>query len=289
MKKRLSVVSMLVVVMLLVSSIATVAFAVCDCGEEYLSYRSQNNGFHYVSCSKCNFSTTERCKDGGNGCTKCGYGKSEEKADDEKEQSSDAEVCEHEYEKKTVEATCTEDGYTKYTCIKCGDSYKKNKTNKLSHWYAEWTPNGDGTQSANCKREGCDHVGTVDCETFEYTLNGTAIVFCPVCGEVENGAHLDLVEDAEATSEALPKGELVLRENGELMSVGYEFSGKLVQLTEPMTVTLPAEIVNGYTLTILAADGTETALEYTVDSDIATFTVNFGEPPVVLIHMVAAA
>ena len=49
----------------------------------------------------------------------------------------------HSYTTKVVEPTCTEQGYTLHTCSKCGDSYKDNVTNKLSHKFGEWSVTGD--------------------------------------------------------------------------------------------------------------------------------------------------
>ncbi len=225
-------------------------------------------------------------------CIRCNYSKPaspsslSEKPDPEETEETE---CEHEYEKKTVKATCTRGGYTKYTCTKCGDSYRKNKTSKLYHWFGEWMPHGNGGHTATCKRDGCGHSTSIGCETFEYALNGASYTLCPVCGENANGTHLELAEDATATSEKLPKGELVLRENDEIMSIGFEYGGKLTQPTKPVTVTLPAEVVNGYTLSILSADGSETAVETTADGENVSFTLDFGEAKVVLIHMTAAA
>ena len=179
----------------------------------------------------------------------------------------------------------TKNGDKTYTCTLCGDSYTKKHT----HWYGEWSYADDGKHTAECKIDGCKHTGKVACETFEYTLNDETFTLCPVCGHMDDDTRLELVEEATATGEALPKGELVLRENGELMSVGFEYAGKLTQPTKPVTVTLPAEAVEGYTLSILNADGTETALETTADGESISFTLDFGEAKVVLIHMVAAA
>ena len=182
------------------------------------------------------------------------------------------------------ELTSTKNGDKTYTCTRCGDTYTK----KHSHWYGEWSPNGDGTHTANCKH--CDRAATIDCETFEYAFaneNGeaSAFSFCPVCGEMNDGTRLEIVEDAEAEGKNLPKGEVIVRSNGEFISVGFEFFGSLTQPTEDVTICVPAELLNGCTLNVYAADGTETALEYTVEDEVATFTLNFGETPVVLIRM----
>ena len=41
--------------------------------------------------------------------------------------SENGETCEHDFEAiKTVAATCTEQGYTVYTCTNCGESYNDN-------------------------------------------------------------------------------------------------------------------------------------------------------------------
>ena len=39
----------------------------------------------------------------------------------------------HEYKTRVVEPTCTTDGYTEYTCIRCSDNYRDNKTLALGH------------------------------------------------------------------------------------------------------------------------------------------------------------
>ncbi len=180
--------------------------------------------------------------------------------------------------------TSTENGDKTYTCKYCGKHY----TEKHSHDYGEWTGDENGQQTAECKIDGCEHVGKSDCEFFEFTLNDETFTLCPVCGAISNGERLALAENAEAEADALPEGELVLRMNGEFMSIGFEFAGRLTQPTEPVTITLPAEAVEGYALTVLAADGTETPLETTANGETVQFTVDFGEAKVVPIHMVAA-
>ena len=205
----------------------------------------------------------------------------------------------HDYQKTVVQPTCEKGSYTRYTCSRCEDTYTENPVNKLYHWYGEWTPNGDGTHSAACRRNGCKHTGKAECKTFEYRLlfadaKDYAFELCPVCGEVSDGARLALVTEAIAKAEHLPQGELVLRldelQNGErILSVGFEYSGKLTQPAEPVEINIPAELLEGYALHILAADGMETELPFTVVEDTATFTLNFDaqdEIPVRTIHLI---
>ena len=205
----------------------------------------------------------------------------------------------HDYQNTFVQPTCEKGGYTRYICARCEDTYTENPVKKLLHWYGEWSPNGEGTHSADCRREGCKHTGKVECETFEYRLlfadaEEYAFELCPVCGEVSDGARLALVTEAKAQAEHLPQGELVLRlgdlQNGErILSVGFEYSGKLTQPTEPVEIALPAELLEGYALHILAADGTETTQSFTVTEDTATFTLSFDaqdEIPVRTIHLI---
>ena len=203
----------------------------------------------------------------------------------------------HDYAAKTTPATCTAEGYTTYTCTRCGDSYRGKKVPALQHWYAEWTPNGDATHAAPCKRD-CDKIGSADCAAVAWAvLTGevrTEFTLCPVCGEIRqavaigeeriplNDAQLLLVEDAaaEALTERLPAGEIVVRmgalPNGELlMSVAFEISGKMTQPTGQVKITLPAEVLEGHTLHMLSEDGTETDLTLDVQEDIASFVLDF--------------
>ena len=219
----------------------------------------------------------------------------------------------HDYvAKKTTPATCTAEGYTTYTCTRCGDSYRGKKVPALQHWYAEWTPNGDATHTAPCKRD-CDKIGSADCAAVAWAvLTGevrTEFTLCPVCGEIRqavaigeerislNDAQLLLVDAAaEALTERLPAGEIVVRmgelESGELlMSVAFEISGKMTQPTGQVKISLPAEVLEGHTLAIIEADGTETPIELEIEEETAAFTLDFTESqtPVTLLRLLPQA
>ena len=219
----------------------------------------------------------------------------------------------HDYAAKTTPATCTAEGYTTYTCTRCGDSYRGKKVPALQHWYAGWTPNGDATHAAPCKRD-CDKIGSADCAAVAWAvLTGevrTEFTLCPVCGWIRqavaigeerislNDAQLLLVEDAaaEALTERLPAGEIVVRmgelESGELlMSVAFEISGELTQPTGQVKISLPAEVLEGHTLAIIEEDGTETPIELEIEEDTAAFTLDFTESqtPVALLRLLPQA
>ena len=202
----------------------------------------------------------------------------------------------HDYTEKVVKPTCGKGGYTLHTCKKCNDSYKDHQTKTLLHWYGEWTSNGDGTHSATCKRKDCKHVGKTECAIVEFKQDEATRTLCPVCGNVSDGIHLALVEEVTAEGEHLPYGELVLRmgetANGNtLLSVCFEVSGKLTRPKGEVKITMPAELLNGVTLALLNADGTEIDLPYIVEGENAVFTLNFtdAEIPTALIRLIPTA
>ena len=202
----------------------------------------------------------------------------------------------HDYTEKVVKPTCEKVGYTLHTCKNCNDSYKDHQTKTLLHWYGEWTSNGDGTHSATCKRKDCKHVGKTECAIVEFKQDEATRTLCPVCGNVSDGIHLALVEEVTAEGEHLPYGELVLRmgetANGNtLLSVCFEVSGKLTQPKGEVKITLPAELLNGVTLVLLNADGTEIDLPYIIEGENAVFTLDFtdAEIPTALIRLIPTA
>ena len=188
----------------------------------------------------------------------------------------------HDYQAEIIPRTCEDDGYTLHTCTRCADRYADTIVPHCGHWYGEWTANGDGTQRAECLRGGCHHEKTVDCEIIE--LPALNISLCPVCGTVSDGSRLALANaSVKIVSGRIPHGEALLRvgtlANGEkLLTVGYVYGGQLSKASCQVRIALPAELLAGYTLSLLNADGTETALEYALEGDFAVFTLTFAQP-----------
>lgn len=73
----------------------------------------------------------------------------------------------HSYTAVVTEPTCTEKGYTTYTCS-CGDSYIADEIPALGHSYGQWKYNGDS-----------EFVSSSDYK------NGTQTRICTLCGEEE--------------------------------------------------------------------------------------------------------
>ena len=197
----------------------------------------------------------------------------------------------HDYQAVTVDPTCEADGYTVFTCSRCKDSYTADPTDKLGHKFGAWSPNGTGSQSAGCLRQGCAHIGITDCRKFTFrTAEGEALTFCPVCGQAENAAQLEKLEAATAwpLSGSLSAEDVTARTNGEYLSVAFETAGSLTQPTGRIRLALPAGLLEGKKLVRIAPDGTQTELPFEAKNGRFIFTLDFAnsELPVMLFRLV---
>ena len=197
----------------------------------------------------------------------------------------------HDYQAVTVEPTCETDGYTVFTCSRCKDSYTADPTDKLGHQFGAWSPNGTGSQSADCLRQGCAHTGSTDCRKFTFrTAEGETLIFCPVCGQAENAAQLEKIDAATAwaLSGSLSAADVTARTNGEYLSVAFETAGSLTQPTGRVRLALPAGLLEGKKLVRIAPDGTQTELPFEAKNGKLIFTLDFAnsELPVMLFRLV---
>ena len=196
----------------------------------------------------------------------------------------------HDYQAVTVDPTCEADGYTVFTCSRCKDSYTADPTDKLGHQFGAWSPNGTGSQSAGCLRQGCVHVGSTDCRKFTFcTAENETLTFCPVCGQAENAAQLEKIDAATAwaRSGSLSAEDVTARTNGEYLSVAFEAAGSLTQPTGRVRLALPAGLLEGKKLVRIAPDGTQTELPFETKNGKRIFTLDFAnsELPVMLFRL----
>ena len=253
------------------------AKAVCvTCGAEYGEKDSNNHALeqHAAKAPTC----TEIGWDAYDTCSRCDY-----------TTYAELPALNHDYQAVTVEPTCETDGYTVFTCSRCKDRYTANPTDQLGHQFGAWSPNGTGSQSADCLR--CAHTGRTDCRKFTFrTAEGETLTFCPVCGQAENAAQLEKIEAAKAwaASGRLSAEDVTARTNGEYLSVAFETAGSLTQPTGRVNLALPAGLLEGKTLVRIAPDGTQTELPFEAKNGRLIFTLDFAnsELPVMLFRLV---
>ena len=255
----------------------------------------------YKTCSRCDYTTyaelpalnhdlvqhdakaptcTEKGWDAYETCSRCDY-----------TTYAELPALNHDYQAVTVEPTCETDGYTVFTCSRCKDSYTADPTDKLGHQFGAWSPNGTGSQSADCLRQGCAHTGSTDCRKFTFrTAEGETLTFCPVCGQAENAAQLEMIDAATAWPliGSLSAEDVTARTNGEYLSVAFETAGSLTQPTGRVRLALPAGLLEGKTLVRIAPDGTQTEMPFETKRGKIILTLDFvnSELPVMLFRLV---
>lgn len=150
----------------------------------------------------------------------------------------------HDYKAVVTEPSCLTDGYTTYTCENCGDAYTDAFVSAKGHVYGQWTPQGDGTHSAVCKR--CPEMLTVECTL--YPLEDQTV--CPACGEYGEGMFPAVNAAVQAVdSNALPRhGELIVRllekpvdSAAWGITVAWEAAGKVLPFEGTVSVSLPLQ------------------------------------------------
>ena len=120
---------------------------------------------------------------------------------------AEPQACEHAYEAVVTAPTCTEAGYTTYTCSKCGESYVADEVAALGHDYR----NGVCTR---CGAADPDYKPPVDEQVLEelYRLAREAIARAQVAqqaaedalaaAEAAGGANLEALEAARTAAQA---------------------------------------------------------------------------------------
>lgn len=69
----------------------------------------------------------------------------------------------HNYRDQVISPTCTENGYTTYTCSVCGDSYTGSKTNATGHSWGSWKVTTEPTAtSEGAEQRTCKTCGNID-------------------------------------------------------------------------------------------------------------------------------
>ena len=255
----------------------------------------------YEACSRCDYTTRKELPALNHAleqhaakaptCTEIGWDAYETCSRCDYTTYAELPILGHDYQAVTVDPTCEADGYTIFTCSRCKDSYTADPTDQLGHQFGAWSPNGTGSQSADCLRDGCAHTGSTDCRKFTFrTAEGETLTFCPVCGQAENAAQLEKIEAATAwtISGSLSAEDVTARTNGEYLSVAFETAGSLTQPTGRVRLALPAGLLEGKTLVRIAPDGTQTEMPFETERGTIILTLDFANSalPVMLFRLV---
>ena len=255
----------------------------------------------YKTCSRCDYTTyaeqpalkhdLEQHAAKAPTCTEIGWNAYETCSRCDHTTYAELPILGHDYQAVTVDPTCETDGYTVFTCSRCKDSYTADPTDQLGHQFGAWSPNGTGSQSADCLRQGCAHTGSTDCRKFTFrTAEGETLTFCPVCGQAENAAQLEKIEAATAwaNSGSLSAEDVTARTNGEYLSVAFETAGSLTQPTGRVRLALPAGLLEGKKLVRIAPDGTQAEMPFETERGKLIYTLDFANSalPVMLFRLV---
>ena len=131
----------------------------------------------------------------------------------------------HAYQEKVVEATCTEKGYTEYTC-ECWDTYQDNEVAAKGHSYGEWTVVEEATEKETGLKERtcsvCNNLETEEIPMLEHVHSYKEKVVEPTCtadGYTEykcacGHSYQDTVVPGGHVEEVLPAKAVTCTEDG---------------------------------------------------------------------------
>ncbi len=169
----------------------------CECGEEYKDGETEALGHLFGAWETITPATEDSEGLEQRVCARKNCGFKEERAIPVLSHT-------HHYITTIVEPTCTERGYTKYTCEKCGNSYNANYKKALGHDYStEWTVD----EKATCQKTG---IKSHHCTRCEAKTDETEIPLadhnyvdgvCTVCGNktIEEATGLEYTLSADKT------------------------------------------------------------------------------------------
>ena len=176
-------------------------------------------------------------------------------------------IASHEYESETILPTCTENGYTLYKCIWCGDGYRDDETEVLGHSYGEWeTVVAAGCESVGEEVRTCGRCGNVETRETEplgheyeaeivepaCTEGGYTLYECVRCGDGYRDDETEALGHSYGEWETVSPAEC--ESGGEEIRTCGRCGNVEMRETEPLGHDYEAEIVeptcteNGYTL-----------------------------------------
>lgn len=132
----------------------------CACGVTYQDDETQAKGHTFGSWEIIQAPTETGPGLQARSCIDCGYEESESIP------WTDSSEHTHTYTPTVTPPTCTEPGYTTYTCT-CGETYRDNETPATGHSYGPWEIVQNATEtSEGLRRHSCSVCGNVESEAI---------------------------------------------------------------------------------------------------------------------------
>ena len=138
----------------------------------------------------------------------------------------------HDYQEEVTAPTCTEMGYTTYTCSRCGDTYKGDYTDAAGHKPGDWIIDQEPTtDSEGSKHKECTVCGeTLETEEIEKIYNQATT---DSKGEAVVGGYLVTVSDTDSKNPVA--GATVTLHEDESLSIRLP-SGRLLDYADQTTI-----------------------------------------------------
>ena len=146
----------------------------CSCGDNYVDNYVAALGH---SWSAWETETESGCETTGSEkrtCSACGH-----------EETREIDATGHSYSSVVTEPTCTEQGYTTYTCGTCGNVRVDDYVDALGHTMGDWIVDTE----ADCETAGSQHKDCANCDHIEKEVipakghDYNAVVTAPTCTE----------------------------------------------------------------------------------------------------------
>lgn len=212
----------------------------CECGSSYLSDETAATKHSYGKWKVTKKATAKKSGSKSRTCSVCGYVATKEIPKLESEDTTTATTeppaitpnmnppaHEHSYTTTVVEATCTEEGYTTYACLDCGDSYTGNKTKATGHNWGKWkVAKVPTTLTAGTEQRTCKNCGKTDSRSIAKLPEETKPAYETFTGEIGNyNAHNLAYTDWKGDTEQAAYIEIytVEKNDGVLNALAAEF------------------------------------------------------------------
>ena len=178
----------------------------------------------------------------------------------------------HNYESAVTNPTCTEKGYTTYTCSNCEDSYISDYVDAFGHDFSDsdWLDSGDGANHYKLCANGCGEI-TLEAHDIQryWRDEDTGLVYgaeaCLICGY--QGKELVLLTEGEYPVANEYELDIILN--------GYKKQSLSAVLENDITITEPI-VLNQEASVVLHLDGHTISSSVVNENGTSIFEAGYG-------------